>query len=89
VLNTQLRHWGLPVPDSTNELVEAYEQVYFIRTYLGQINFCQCLRRGVRKLPESSYKDLEIHGGQTDYIRNAAKITTSSSERTWVPLRGQ
>jgi len=79
VLNTQLRHWGLPVPHSTNELVEAYEQslLYSEHTW-GRSTSVNVYGAEFRKLPESSYKDLEDSWeDKTDYIRNAAKITTS------------
>lgn len=79
VLSTQLRSWGLPVADSMKELAEAYEQslLYSEHTW-GRATAVNVYGAEFRKLPESSYKDLEDSWeDKTDYIRNAAKITTS------------
>src|SRR5258708_8115685 len=79
VLNTQLRYWGLPVLDSTKELAEAYEKslLYSEHTW-GRSTSVNVYGAEFRKLPDSSYKDLEDSWeDKTDYIRNAAKITTS------------
>jgi hypothetical protein len=79
VLNTQLRYWGLPVPDSTKELAEAYELslLYSEHTW-GRSTSVNVYGAEFRKLLDSSYKDLEDSWeDKTDYIRNAAKITTS------------
>ncbi|HEX8880081.1 MAG TPA: hypothetical protein VF749_08635 [Candidatus Acidoferrum sp.] len=79
VLSTQLRCWGLPLADPMKELAEAYEQslLYSEHTW-GRSTSVNVYGAEFRKLPESSYKDLEDSWeDKTDYIRNAAKITES------------
>ena len=79
VLSTQLRCWGLPVTDPVKELAGAYEQslLYSEHTW-GRATAVNVYGAEFRKLPESSYKDLEDSWeDKTDYIRNASKITAS------------
>ncbi|MCX6873293.1 MAG: hypothetical protein NTW21_05715 [Verrucomicrobia bacterium] len=75
VLNTQLRTWGITVADPAKELARAYEQslLYNEHTFGGAAS----VDSYNDKTPPAN-ADLEASWeDKTDYIRTAAKITTS------------
>jgi alpha-mannosidase len=79
VLHTQLRQWGLPVEDHDNEVAKAFEQslLYSEHTWgLGQS--VDLYGRAFMELPPAKYHQLEASWeDKTNYIRNAARITSS------------
>jgi hypothetical protein len=87
-LNTQLRAWGIAVPDSSPEIAKAYEQslLYSEHTWGGAATV-NAYGQAFRKLPPDKYKNLEgSWEDKTDYIRTAAKITTSLLETNLAAL---
>ena len=79
VLHTQLRQWGLPVEDHDEEVAKAFEQslLYSEHTWgLGQS--VDVYGKAFEDLPAGKYQKLEASWeDKTNYIRNAARITST------------
>jgi len=79
VLHTQLRQWGLPVEEHDEEVERAFEQslLYSEHTWgLGQS--VDVYGKAFKELPADKYQKLEASWeDKTNYIRNAASITSS------------
>ena len=77
-LNTQLRAWGLDLPDPAAKLARAYEQsiLYSEHTW-GGAGGVPGYGEAFKKVPPAAYADLEgSWEDKTDYIRSTAKIVT-------------
>ncbi len=77
-LNTQLRNWGLDLPDASKEVAKAYEQsiLYSEHTWGGSA-IIKDYGEAFQKLPPAAYADLEgSWEDKTDYIRAVDKIVT-------------
>jgi len=78
-LNTQLRHWGVPVADPAKEMAHAYEQclLYSEHTWGGSAAVNK-YGDAFQKIPPGEFANLEASWeDKTDYIRTAGNITTS------------
>jgi alpha-mannosidase len=79
VLHTQLRQWGVPVEERDEEVAKAFEQslLYSEHTWgLGQS--VDVYGKAFEELPAAKYQKLEASWeDKTNYIRNAASITSS------------
>ena len=79
VLNTQLRQWGVPVEERDGEVAKAFEQslLYSEHTWgLGQS--VDVYGKAFANLPAGKSQKLEASWeDKTNYIRNAASITSS------------
>lgn len=76
-LHTQLKTWGVAMPDVSHEIAEAYEKMalYGEHTWGGakQVN---AYGKAFQQMPPEENKDLEESWeDKTDYIRDASKIT--------------
>ena len=79
VLHTQLRQWGVPVEEHDEQVAKAFEQslLYSEHTWgLGQS--VDVYGKAFKELPADKYQKLEASWeDKTNYIRNAASITSS------------
>ena len=75
-LNTQLRGWGLDLPDPAEKLAQAYEQsILFSEHTWGGAGGVPGYGEAFKKVRPAAYADLEgSWEDKTDYIRNTAKI---------------
>ena len=89
-LNTQLRAWGLDLPDAAADLARAYEQsiLYSEHTW-GGAGGVPGYGEAFKKMPPAAYADLEgSWEDKTDYIRTAAKIVTPLLDTHLAALAG-
>jgi hypothetical protein len=75
-LNTQLRNWGVNVPDITKDISKAYENVLLYSEHTwGGAGSVDKYGEAFKKLTPDSYKDLEASWeDKTDYIRATENI---------------
>jgi alpha-mannosidase len=79
VLHTQLRQWGVPVEEHDEQVAKAFEQslLYSEHTW-GLGESVDVYRKAFKELPADKYQKLEASWeDKTNYIRNAANITSS------------
>jgi alpha-mannosidase len=83
VLNTQLRKWGISIPDPSREISKAYEQslLYAEHTWGGATSINK-YGDAFKNLSPSTYADLEgSWEDKTDYIRTADSIVRTQLEK--------
>lgn len=76
VLNSQLRKWGIPIPDPAAEISKAYEQslLYAEHTWGGAASISK-YGESFNEISPATYADLEgSWEDKTDYIRTANSI---------------